>query len=356
MSASGSSLLVDLQGLANQNVFVMMRYRQTHHFAEIEACIRDTLREFSLTARLAKDGALVESLWSNIELYMKYSRFGVAVFEDIEERDFNPNIPFELGYMFALGKRCLILKERRMPRLPTDMLGLVYRDFDVFDLQNSLRRQIRSWCIEDLGMRPPQSSAQREPLELVFDNQAEDPEFRTWGRFSTIGAFHHINLTYNNACEEGSLHPPVLELTANGSESLGINRPFTYLCGKARFDYKALSSGATNPNLLFCMIPMRGKLSELLEVGAQHCDEPANAYSPYRLRYFVPEVYIGDDTWHTAEIDFDFQNVPTASYSIFAPRINEGCPRPGPGQLQIRRIELYAPKVNSSASMLDHGC
>jgi hypothetical protein len=350
MTANASSLLVDLQGLANQNVFVMMRYRQTHHFSEIESCIRNTLREFSLTARLAKDGALVDSLWGNIELYMKYSRFGIAVFEDIEERDFNPNIPFELGYMFAIGKRCLILKERRMPRLPTDMLGLIYRDFDVFDLQNSLKQQIKNWCTDDLGLQPPRSFFRPEPLELVYDNQAEDPEFRTWGRFSTIRAFNHIKLMYNNSSGESDFQPPTMELAAYGSESLGINRAVACLCGKAKFAYKAPSSEAANPNLLFCMIPMKGELSELLEVGAQRCGEPANAYSPYRLRYFVPEAYIGDGAWHTAEIDFDFRNVPTASYSIFAPRINEGCPRPGPGQLQIRRFELYTPLVNANAN------
>ena len=88
----------------------MMRYRTSPHFKEIEDCLRDTLSEFGLIARLAKDRAIVDDLWENIVLYMRHSRFGIALFEDIDEREFNPNISLELGYMYALGKRCLLLK------------------------------------------------------------------------------------------------------------------------------------------------------------------------------------------------------------------------------------------------------
>lgn len=347
MTANGDELLLALQKTTNQNAFVMMRYRPIQHFSEIETCIRNTLKEFDLIARLAKDGALVHGLWGNLEIYMKYSRFGIAVFEDIDERDFNPNIPLELGYMLALGKRCLILKERRMPLLPTDILGLIYRPFDVLNLRSTLRQELRDWCGRDLGLqRKPKSSTvgKEEHFQLVYDSRSEDPSFRTWGRFSTILAFYNINLNSNEADD---FTCPVIELKANGSESMGINKSVQELCGRVRLEYKAISSGAPNPNLLFCMIPMQGGQSELLEVGAQVCAELANAYSPYRIRYFVPEANIGDNEWHTAEINFDFRSIPVATYSVFAPRINEGCPRPGPGVVLIRSFQLF---VNPSGS------
>ena len=165
---STPDLVSELQQTSNQNVFIMMRYRTSPHFKEIEDCIRETLSKYGLIARLAKDRAIVDDLWENIILYMRHSRFGVALFEDIDEREFNPNISLELGYMYALGKRCLLLKEKRMPRLPTDIYGRIYRDFDALNLLSSIGKQIREWCEKDLQLRP----IGKEPKSLQF--QAKD--------------------------------------------------------------------------------------------------------------------------------------------------------------------------------------
>jgi hypothetical protein len=341
-----TALLSELQQTSNQNVFVMMRYRSTPHFQEIEESIRETFSEYGLVARLAKDRAVVDDLWENIVLYMKHSRFGVAIFEDIDEREFNPNISLELGYMYALGKRCLLLKEKRMPRLPTDIYGRIYRDFDALNLRSSLEKQIREWCKIDLQLSPIGQYPKTDSTNLIilYDNLTEDPEFRTWGVFSTDGLFSkHIRLHWDDESGDSGKISPFIDLSAENTESVGINKVFKVLRGRARFEYRSMYSDAENPNLLFCMIPMKGKLIDLLEVGAKETAEPANAYSPYRLRYFVPESQISDKVWHKAYIDFDFSTIPDATYSIFAPRINEGCPRPGGGRLQIRNLELLVP-------------
>jgi len=100
----------ELQSTADRNVFVMMRYVDSPQFAGIEQSLRGALLEFGLIARLAKDRAISDDLWENIRIYMAYARYGVAVFEEIDRRDFNPNISLELGYMYALGRRCLLLR------------------------------------------------------------------------------------------------------------------------------------------------------------------------------------------------------------------------------------------------------
>jgi hypothetical protein len=338
--------LTELQQTSNQNVFVMMRYRTSPHFKEIEDCLRDTLSEFGLIARLAKDRAIVDDLWENIVLYMRHSRFGIALFEDIDEREFNPNISLELGYMYALGKRCLLLKEKRMPRLPTDIYGRIYRDFDILHLRSSIEEQLRAWCEKDLQLRPigQQSHIQPADFMIAYDNLSEDPEFRTWGVFSSDGLFaHHIRLQRDSETGRSGTITPFIDLSASNTVSVGINKDFKTLCGRVRFEYRAVHSDASNPNLLFCMIPMQGKPNQLLEAGAKEVAEPANAYSPYRLRYFVPESQINDGAWHQASIDFDFTGVPGATYSIFAPRINEGCPRPGGGRLHVGNTVLLIP-------------
>ena len=152
------TLLSELKQSSEHNVFVMMRYRASDHFRQIETVIRETLSKYGLTARLAKDAALSDDLWGNIEIYMRYCRFGIAVFEEIDEREFNPNISLELGYMYALTRRCLLLKDRHMPRLPTDICGRIYRSFDTHLLAESLAEKIQNgarkiWVCRS-GQRP----------------------------------------------------------------------------------------------------------------------------------------------------------------------------------------------------------
>ncbi len=106
------------------------------------------------------------------------------MFEEIDRSDFNPNISLELGY--ALGRRRLLLKDRRMPRLPTDTCGKIYRDFDAYDVQSSLTAQVEAWCEADLGLTRigsilrQQDSGARES-ELVIYDSASDEFFNTWG-------------------------------------------------------------------------------------------------------------------------------------------------------------------------------
>ncbi len=54
--------------------------------------------------------------------------------------------------MYALGRRVLLLKERRMPTMPTDIVGRIYRTFDVFQIETSIDEQIRQWVERDLGL------------------------------------------------------------------------------------------------------------------------------------------------------------------------------------------------------------
>jgi predicted nucleotide-binding protein len=77
--------------------------------------------------------------------------YGIAVFEDIDERDFNPNIVLELGFMLALNKRCLILKEKTLPKMPADIVGKLYKEFDFFNIESSISDQIKRWA-NDIGL------------------------------------------------------------------------------------------------------------------------------------------------------------------------------------------------------------
>lgn len=136
-----------------RGVFVMMRYLEGENYAAIEHAIARILREFGLEPRLAKDKAYSDDLWENVRIYMHASQYGIAVFEEIDTRSFNPNVSIELGYMYALGRRVLLLKERRMPAIPTDIVGRIYKTFDSYRIEETVSARVAEWLGSDLGLR-----------------------------------------------------------------------------------------------------------------------------------------------------------------------------------------------------------
>jgi predicted nucleotide-binding protein len=84
---------------------------------------------------------LHSQLWNNVQCFLLGCRFGIAIFTRDEKKEedkvifhdsvYNPNVSIELGYMISRGKEVLILKDKELNRLPTDMIGQLYKDFDL---------------------------------------------------------------------------------------------------------------------------------------------------------------------------------------------------------------------------------
>ena len=87
----------------------------------------------------------------NIQTYMHGCRFGVAVFERIQKDVFNPNVSLEVGYMMALKKLVLLLKDQTLTSLQTDLVGRLYRPFDVQHPADTIPDKIEAW-MEDKGL------------------------------------------------------------------------------------------------------------------------------------------------------------------------------------------------------------
>lgn len=139
----------------DRNVFVMMRFTDTAQMKEIYSAIRDTLAGRGMHAVRADDRDYTGELWSNIEVYLTCCKYGIAVFEALEnpDREFNPNVSLELGYMLGRRKRTLLLKEKRLPDLPADVVHRLYKPFDMFDISNSIAREVGRWVDVDLGLK-----------------------------------------------------------------------------------------------------------------------------------------------------------------------------------------------------------
>jgi hypothetical protein len=134
-----------------RNVFLMMRFRSGAQYDEIHRAIREGLASYGLNVVRADDKDYTGDLWENVCLHMLGCRFGVAVFEEIDLREFNPNVALELGFMIAHGKRCLLLKDQRMPRMPTDIVGKLYKEFDSYSITSTVTTAVDRWA-RDVGL------------------------------------------------------------------------------------------------------------------------------------------------------------------------------------------------------------
>lgn len=140
------------------NVFVMMRFRDTEDSRRLRGILRNALKDEGLVAQFADEMTYTDELWDNVCTYMLGSRFGIAVVEEIEERNFNPNVAIEIGFMQALQRKILVLKDRRVPMMPADLIGRLYKEFDSYHMEETIPPVIRAWVEElrVLGQLPRQ--------------------------------------------------------------------------------------------------------------------------------------------------------------------------------------------------------
>lgn len=338
MAGSFSS---DITTSIDRNVFVMMKYRDDDAYQQIEHIVRTRLASYGLVARLAKDREYFPDLWANIVHCIKHCQYGLAIFEEIESRDFNPNISLELGYMYALERRCLLLKDRRMPQLPTDICGRIYRNFDTYKLTSSLSTQIDNWCEKDLLLTKVDlatigSETEREPLlyELA-DTQDKARRISYYKSPLDVTNLRRLPDDPNRVA---------IELQSLTAMAVGVNISLPTLSGIAKFQYQVISAN-TAETVYFALIPMQetgvGR-SGLIEVGSEREDHPRNATSKHRLRLTVPKEHFADGKWHTATMEWNFRSLPQAFYTMFAPRINEGCKSKGTAHLLVSNLRVHS--------------
>lgn len=134
-----------------KNIFLMMRFDKSSQHTEIHKALSGSLGRRGLHLIRADEKDYTGDLWENVCLHMLGCRFGIAVFEEIDRREFNPNVALELGFMLAQNKRCLLLKDQRMPRMPTDIVGKLYKEFNTYDITNTVEPAISLW-VRDLGI------------------------------------------------------------------------------------------------------------------------------------------------------------------------------------------------------------
>ena len=131
--------------------FIMMRFGNTPAHEEIVAAIREALKAQGIAALRADDKDYHDDLFSNVLTYIYGCGLGVAVYERIEEESFNPNVSLEVGCFIAMRKPVLILKDKTLKNLNTDLVGKLYKSFDPQAPSTTIPKEIDKW-LEDRSL------------------------------------------------------------------------------------------------------------------------------------------------------------------------------------------------------------
>jgi len=141
-----------------RNVFGMTRFPETGGGVTdsdpVEPALkiaREVCKQHGLEFHLASDRAINDDLWTNVAAHMWASQYGIAFFEDRKKKGLNYNLTIEVGSMLMTGRRCALLKDRSIERMPTDLVGQIYKNVN-FDRLESVRDALHGWIRNDLSL------------------------------------------------------------------------------------------------------------------------------------------------------------------------------------------------------------
>lgn len=130
---------------ANKCGFLMMKFEDSPIQKQIIEVINETFIKYNLKLLRADTKQYSDDLLTNIKTYMNGCGFGVALFDRIKSDYFNPNVSLEIGYMMALNKPILYLKDNTLKSLHTDLVGKLYAEFDFQRPKETLNKVISKW-------------------------------------------------------------------------------------------------------------------------------------------------------------------------------------------------------------------
>lgn len=130
--------------------FLIMRFGAGKHYDAIVKAVKQTLADRGIVVLRADEKQYHSDLYYNILSYIYASDFGIAVFERINNDDYNPNVAFEVGYMFGINKEVCLLKERSLGCLHTDIIGRIYKEFDIQDIESTIAGNLLQWYDDNI--------------------------------------------------------------------------------------------------------------------------------------------------------------------------------------------------------------
>jgi hypothetical protein len=134
--------------------FLVMRFTAAKPFERIVEVIKQTAAEHGLDIVRADENQFHDDLWGNVRTYLHGCGFGIAVYERIETEEPNANVGLEVGYLMAMNKPVLLLKDKTVETLQVDLAGKLYKPFDPHDPEGTIPDQLTKW-LKDYGIVVP---------------------------------------------------------------------------------------------------------------------------------------------------------------------------------------------------------
>ncbi|MEQ1752086.1 MAG: hypothetical protein ABL974_21875 [Prosthecobacter sp.] len=138
--------------------FLIMRFDTTRPHERIVTTIKETGKKLGLDIVRADENEFHADLWGNVRTYLHGCSFGIAVYERISTDQPNANVGLEVGYLMAMGKPVLLLKDQTLEDLPSDLAGKLYKPFDAHDPEGSIPKGMAKW-LEQNGIVGRDASA-----------------------------------------------------------------------------------------------------------------------------------------------------------------------------------------------------
>lgn len=134
--------------------FLVMRFTAAKPFARIVEIIKETAAKFGVVVVRADENEFHADLWGNVRTHLHGCGFGIAVYERIETDEPNANVGLEVGYLMAMNKPVLLLKDKTVQTLQADLAGKLYKEFDPHDPEATVPDQLNKW-LENNGIIVP---------------------------------------------------------------------------------------------------------------------------------------------------------------------------------------------------------
>jgi hypothetical protein len=125
--------------------FLIMRFTPGKPFQRIVNVIKKTAEKHGLLVVRADENQFHADLWGHVRTLLHGCAFGIAVYERIDTNEPNANVGLEVGYLMAMNKPVLLLKDKTVQALQSDLAGKLYMPFDPHNPEASIPRQLTKW-------------------------------------------------------------------------------------------------------------------------------------------------------------------------------------------------------------------
>ena len=130
-------------------IFVIMPFRE--ELNKVYEIIKDIFASKGYSAIRADEKEFTNDLWENVRVYLECCNVAVAVFDKNDQDNYNPNVAIEVGYMLSKGNKVCLLKDKKLPKLPSDLISKMYKEYDSDDVEGTLPEQLGLWIRDYLS-------------------------------------------------------------------------------------------------------------------------------------------------------------------------------------------------------------